>query len=136
MKVSLQIRSADIAAFKQGLNASAQRVISAADTGLDVAASRAFASTQARTPRVTGALLSSGQLQSSNVGERLQRTISYGNHITNPRTGEATAKYAPRVHEVYNPKHPNSYKWLEYAIRDYGKEQFLRDLAANIKSAL
>lgn len=136
MKLSLQIRPVDIASFRQSLNVATQKVVSAADTGLDAAASRAFASAQSRTPRVTGALAKSGQLDSSNMGELLRRTISYGSSVTNPSTGEATSKYAPVVHEVFNPKHPNSYKWLEYSIRDYGKEQFMHDLAASIKSAL
>lgn len=136
MKLSLQIRPSDIASFRQSLIVATQRVVSAADTGLDAAASQAFTSTQARTPRVTGALVESGQLDSSNTDGLLRRTISYGNSVTNPRTGEATSKYAPVVHEVFNPEHPNSYKWLEYSIRDYGKERFMYDLAASIKSAL
>lgn len=136
MKIALKLRPADIAVFNQSLELSAQRVINAADAGLDAASSRAFAFAQAKTPRVTGALASSGKLASDNVGLLLRRTISYGDATTNPKTNVATSKYAPMVHEVFNPDHPNSYKWLEYSIREYGKEQFLNDLAASIKSAL
>lgn len=136
MKASLQIRAADISAFNQSLNMATQKVVNAADASLDVAASHAFALAQTRTPRVTGALIESARLTPNNTGERLQRTISYGNHVTNPRTGRPTSKYATRVHETFNPKRPNSFKWLEYAVRDYGREQFMNDLASNIKSAL
>ena len=136
MKVSLRMRTADIAAFKQSLNMATQKIVTAADASLDAAASHACTLAQARTPQVTGALRASARLTPNNAGERLQRTISYGNSVTNPRTGRPTSKYAKRVHETFNPKRPNSYKWLEYAIRDYGKEQFMHDLAANLKSAL
>ena len=136
MSLSMQIRPTDIAAFRQSLNVATQRVIRIADSGLDDASSRAFALAQAKTPRVTGALIESGQLSSHNAGDLLQRTISYGNHVVNPITGEPTSKYAPRVHEIYNPMHSRSYKWLEFAVRNYGKERFMHDLAASIKSAL
>lgn len=136
MKASLKLTPASITSFKQSLTATTLRVTDAADASLGNAASRAFAAAQSRTPRVTGALAASGQLSSSNSGNLLRRTISYGDSTTNPRTGIATSEYAARVHEVFHPEHPNSYKWLEYSIRDYGKEEFMANLAASLRAIL
>ena len=136
MSGSLKINSASIATFRQSLMIASQRTTAAANTSMSEIASQAFTTIQAKTPRVTGALSESGQLNNTNSGNQIRRTISYGNSITNPRTGIATSKYAPMVHEIYNPQHPNSYKWLELTLRNFGKEAFMHNLAASLRSIL
>lgn len=134
--VSLQITPTSVSAFRQSLMAASQRVTKAADNSLDFAASTAFAQAQDRVPRVTGALAGSGKIVKQNTASLLRRVIGYGDSSLNPRTGRATSTYAMRVHEVYRTAHPDSYKWLELAVRQYGREAFLRDLALNIRTAL
>lgn len=136
MSASLKINPASISAFRTALSVATQKVVAAANVGMGETSSQAFAAIQAKTPRVTGALSESGQLANTSVGNQIRRTISYGNSVTNPRTGIATSEYAPRVHEVYNPEHPNSYKWIELTLREYGRESFMRNLASSLRSAL
>lgn len=136
MSVSLKINPASIASFRQAIMISTQKITAAADTSMSEVASQAFTAIQAKTPKVTGALSESGQLNKTNSGNQIRRTISYGNSIANPRTGTATSEYAPRVHEIYNPAHPNSYKWMELTLRNFGKEAFMHNLAASLRSIM
>jgi hypothetical protein len=137
MKVaSLQITPTSVSAFRQSLTAASHRVVNAANNSLDFAASMAFSQAQDRVPRVTGALANSGKVVKQNTASLLRRVIGYGDSSLNPRTGRATSTYAMNVHEVYRAAHPDSYKWLELTIRQYGREAFLHDLALNIRAAL
>ena len=62
--------------------------------------------------------------------------ISFGDDSVNPINHKKTAEYAPIVHEVYNEKHPSSYKWLERTVNAYGNESYITDLASAIRSVL
>lgn len=136
MKISMKITASSQSSFKRALLATTQRVSSAASIGMERTAAQAYQLTQASVPRVTGALAASGKITEQSSFNQLRRTIGYGDSTPNPRTGVATANYAPIVHEVFNPQHPNSYKWLERTIRTYGRESFMHELATSIRSAL
>lgn len=136
MKVSMKITAASMSSFKKSLLATTQRVSLAADRGMEQTAAQAFKQTQARVPRETGAMANSGKITKQSSSSLLKRTIGYGDSTPNPRTGVATAEYTPLVHEVFNPDHPNSYKWMEQTIRSYGRDSFMHDLAASIRSTL
>ena len=136
MKVSMKITSSSQSSFRRGLLEATQRVSSAASVGMERTAAQAFKQVQSRVPRVTGALASSGKVTDQSSLNLLKRTIGYGDSTPNPRTGVATSEYAALVHEVYNPEHPSSYKWLEQAIRSYGRDSFMHELATSIRSAL
>lgn len=103
---------------------------------MDLTARRFYGRTQAAVPRVTGALASSGSVVSTDIGAIVSRTIGYGSSKANPRTGLPTEEYAIKVHEMFNPKHPKSYKWLERTLRDYGKEAYIQELASTIRATL
>ncbi len=134
--VKMSLTPNSVAAFRQALTASTQRVITAAGNSMDMAIETAFAQAQDRVPRVTGALASSGKISRQDTAALIRRTIGYGDSTPNPRTGKATSTYATQVHEIYRASHPNSYKWLELTIRQYGRESYLHDLAANLRVAL
>lgn len=134
--VKLTISPTSLSSFKQSLQFSMQRVIAAADMGMEAAGESAFSAAQDRVPHVTGALASSARLTNQDSASQLKRTISYGDSTPNPKTGRPTSSYAIYVHEIYRETHPNSYKWLEYAIRQYGRENFLHDLAATLRASL
>lgn len=137
MKVAtMSLTPGSVASFRQSLSAATQRVIAAADASMTLAAETAFTQAQDRVPRVTGALASSGKISNQNTASLLRRTIGYGDSTPNPRTGKATSAYATQVHEIYRASHPNSYKWLELTVRQYGRESFLHTLAVNLRAAL
>jgi len=136
MKVSMKITTSSQSSFKRSLLETVQRVSSAANVGMEQTAAYAFSQVQARVPRETGALASSGKITDQSSFNLLKRTIGYGDSTPNPRTGISTSEYAPLVHEVFNPEHPNSYKWLEQTLRDYGRNSFMHELASNIRAAL
>lgn len=125
-----------VAAFRQAVIAAEHRICASAGTSLTEAANTAFNQAQDKVPKVTGALAASGKVTSEDTPTVLRRTISYGDSTPNPRTGRATSSYATQVHEIYRSAHPNSYKWLELTVRQYGHEAYLQDLAANIRLAL
>lgn len=134
--VTMSLTPGSVTSFRQSLAVATQRVVNAADNSMTLAAETAFAQAQDRVPRVTGALASSGKISNQNTASLLRRTIGYGDSTPNPRTGKATSSYATQVHEIYRASHPNSYKWLELTVRQYGTESYLHDLALSIKAAL
>ena len=134
--VTMSLTPGSISSFRQSLAVATQRVVNAADNSMTLAAETAFAQAQDRVPRVTGALASSGKISNQNTASLLRRTIGYGDSTPNPRTGKATSAYATQVHEIYRASQPNSYKWLELTVRQYGTESYLHDLALSIKAAL
>lgn len=136
MSIKIRITPNSLSTFRQGTLLATTKVAQAANEGLEIAARHAFDSAQARAPKVTGALVTSGKLTNRNSGELLRRIISYGDASKNPRTGRATSRYATRVHEVYSSKHPDSYKWLEKALLEYGKENFLREVASVMRTSI
>jgi hypothetical protein len=125
-----------VVSFRQALSVTTQKVIASADNSMDLAVKTAFTRSQNRVPRVTGALASSGKISKQNTATTLRRTIGYGDSTKNPRTGKATSTYATQVHEIYRVTHPDSYKWLELTIRQYGSESYVSDLAANLRTLL
>lgn len=136
MKTALRISAASLSAFNTGLALATQRMEEAANTGLHNAAKSTFDLAQRTVPRVTNALADSGKLTERSSGQLLRQIISYGDSTRNPNTGLATAAYAVQVHELFDPAHPDSYKWLEKAVRTYGQETFLDTLAMTIRKAL
>jgi hypothetical protein len=132
----MSLTPGSVLSFRQALFVATQRVVNAANNSITTAAETAFAQAQDRVPRVTGALASSGKISNQNTASLLRRTIGYGDSTPNPRTGKATSSYATQVHEIYRASHPNSYKWLELTVRQYGTESYLHDLALSIKAAL
>lgn len=136
MKSGIDLSPASVQSFVASLQGAAMRVTDASLSGMDSAASRLYERTQASVPRVTGALASSGKVSNQDSGSVLHRIIGYGDKTTNPRTGRATEDYAVRVHEIFHPAHPNSFKWLERTVQQYGSEAFIRELATAIRRAL
>lgn len=136
MSITLKVNPSSMAAFKQSLLVATQRISAASQTGMANAAEQAFNQVQLKTPRRTGALASSGKLTNQSTSNLLKYTIGYGDSTINPLSGKTTSEYAPMVHEIFNPKHPDSYKWLELSMRAYAHENFLRDLASAIRAAL
>lgn len=134
--VTMSLTPGSVTSFRQALAVTTQRVVNAADNSMTTAAETVFAQAQDRVPRVTGALASSGKISSQNTASFLRRTIGYGDSTPNPRTGRATSTYATQVHEIYRASHPNSYKWLELSVRQYGRDSYLHDLALNVRAAL
>lgn len=134
--VGLSISPSSMSGFLTGLREAEARVVMVAQEGMNNAAQQFYDQTQTSVPKVTGALSSSGKVSSQNSGAVLERTIGYGGSNVNPRTRRPTSSYALQVHEIYNGAHPNSYKWLERTLYDFGNETFLRSLAASIGSVL
>lgn len=132
----LEISPSSLSTFRQRLRQVMFQVDEEAQVGLASAADHAFAMAQANTPRVTGALASSGKVTDHSFGASLRRTISYGDSTINPVSLQPTSEYAVRVHEEMHEKHPNSYKWLERSINQYGQESFITDLAAALRRTL
>lgn len=135
-QAKLTISSTSLSTFRQSLRQAAAAVEMSASEGLAEAADHAFAIVQSRTPRVTGSLAASGHVTDQSEGTYLRRTISYGDGTINPESRRPTSEYAAVVHEVYHPMHPNSYKWLERSILEYGQESFIVDLANTLRRAL
>ena len=105
------------------------RVEGAAQSAFQASSQKLFTQVLNSTPRITGTLARSGRLTDKSTGELLRSVINPINH-------KKTAEYAPIVHEVYNEKHPGSYKWLERTVNAYGNESYITDLASAIRSAL
>ena len=133
--VSLQLTPNSVSSFQSSLLGAVLRVDSAAGAGIDEAANQVFNLSQSRVPRVTGALANSGKITAQDQGLVHCRQISYGDSTANPRTGKSTASYAALVHEVYNVAHPNSYKWLELSMLQFGQDGFITVLADALRAA-
>lgn len=112
------------------------RVEGAAQSAFQASSQKLFMQVLNSTPRITGTLARSGRLTDKSTGELLRSVISFGDDSVNPTNHKKTAEYAPIVHEVYNEKHPSSYKWLERTVNAYGNESYITDLASAIRSAL
>lgn len=112
------------------------RVTGAAKSAFSNSSSKLFQQVLNNTPRITGTLARSGRLTDKSTGDYLHSIISFGDDSVNPQNHKKTAEYAPIVHEVYNERHPGSYKWLEKTVNAYGREHFIADLAAAMSSAL
>lgn len=136
MSSRLTIKPASLSAFQQKLQQSMSNVSRASSRGMDYALERALNRSQSRVPRVTGALANSVATSKQGNQYYFKRTIGYGSSVINPRSGRPTSEYAVRVHEVYHQQHPNSYKWLERSMREYGQDGYLTDLASYIRSNL
>lgn len=136
MKASLTISAASITRFQKSMQAAQGRVEEAAKGGFDSVSNKLFMQVLNNTPRITGTLARSGRLTDKSTDSLLHSIISFGDDSINPQNHKKTSEYAPVVHEVYNEKHPSSYKWLERTVNAYGKESFISDLAGAISSAL
>lgn len=104
-----------------------------AGEAMDEAADKVFTSAQEKVPRVTGALADSGKVTRDDSGALLRRIVSYGSSERNPRTHRPTSSYAVYKHEIPVAGHMQGYKWLERALREYGKDSYVRDLASNLR---
>lgn len=136
MKTGLTISAASLETFRTGLQIAQGRVEGAAQSAFQASSQKLFMQVLNSTPRITGTLARSGRLTDKSTGELLRSVISFGDDSVNPTNHKKTAEYAPIVHEVYNEKHPGSYKWLERTVNAYGNESYITDLALAIRSAL
>ena len=136
MNAKLQIRPADLTAFRIQTQLSQAKVESASRDAFRNTSQKIFAEALNNTPRKTGALASSGNLADKSVTGLLQSVISFGDGTVNPNNHTRTADYAVKVHEEYNAASPGSYKWLEKTINSYGAETYVSELANAIRSAI
>jgi hypothetical protein len=111
------------------------QVRQAAEQGVRNVADFAFEMAQETAPVVSGALKSTGAVTNATDGDVIKEIISYGTSVTNPQ-GVPTADYAVDRHETYNPHKPETYKWLERAVRATGNDLYLSEVARLIGSAL
>ncbi|MFI3171103.1 MAG: hypothetical protein R3Y58_01840 [Eubacteriales bacterium] len=134
--IEMQIKPASVTQFKRNMKIKETAVITASRQGLDNLSDEIFNQAKSNAPRVTGATRSSGSQSTQDSYNTLRRTIGFGGGNTNPKTGLATSEYVTYVHELYNPKKPNSYKWLENTVRRYSGVTFSNKMASHISNSL
>lgn len=136
MKVACTIKSESLSELRSNLGHAIGFMEAMADQSLQGVSEEAFKMALNRTPRRTGALAASARLTENNQGSVKQRIISYGDATVNPETGEQTEHYAVQVHEKFNPAAPESYKWLELALHEFGQERFVNGLAQRLRARI
>lgn len=132
---NIEITASSLSAFKASMRVSSNSVQSAAKGALSQATEEIFKIAQSRVPVVTGSLRNSGRISSNQNGSYIQHIISYGDETVNIKTSRATALYALKVHETFNRRNPEGYKWLEKSVQQ-NADLFCQIMANRLRSAL
>lgn len=128
ISISLNISSANTVV--NNLYASNAQMLVAANRGIQQTAELILSKAKSALPVMTGALKSSGKISVKEALGQIVRVISFGDS-TKGAYGTPTSEYAIEIHELMMTKHPESYKFLELALLEYG-QAFLDILIQNL----
>lgn len=132
MKLKIEFTKNELARFSEKFQNAAGKLQNDTIDGFYQAAHAVQSHALTRAPRDTGALAKSAAMVSAapdNAADIRAAIISFGADNLNPKTGRPTKSYAIYNHEILHESHPDSYKWLARALREFGEEQFAEEIA-------